>query len=261
MTLVLLFTIILGSLEDCYDELGSRYQLPVYVLSAPTNLQLDSSDVDDVPEKLSPSSKKRKRGSELPIRLQLSSGPVLRLTMRTNDSVLLVRQHVSARADVDVSRVRLFFAGKQLTDNTRLKDAGLRKNYTMQAVLSEVALSVASVGVKATDVAVAELSSSTEEPSSERQLSSFPTTAVSEVEIGISVVELPGVRSVENSEQTETCATVASSTGCALNTELTGLGTLSTVVACTESEATAALGSSTVPKGSEVSSRSLDTSF
>jgi len=27
-----------GTLLDCYDELGTRYQLPVYVLSAPTNL-------------------------------------------------------------------------------------------------------------------------------------------------------------------------------------------------------------------------------
>ncbi len=27
-----------GTLLDCYDELGTRYQLPVYVLSSPTNL-------------------------------------------------------------------------------------------------------------------------------------------------------------------------------------------------------------------------------
>jgi len=136
---------VVGSLEDCYDELGSRYQLPAYVLSAPTNLQLDGSDIDERLEKLSPSSKKHKRGSELPIRIQLSTGSVLRLTMRTNDSVLVVRQHVSATADVDLQCVRLYFAGKQLTDSTRLKDTGLRKNYTVQAVLAEVGLSATSV--------------------------------------------------------------------------------------------------------------------
>ncbi|CAF1453110.1 unnamed protein product, partial [Didymodactylos carnosus] len=32
------------SLLDCYDELGTRYQLPVYVLTAPTNLVDESSD-------------------------------------------------------------------------------------------------------------------------------------------------------------------------------------------------------------------------
>ncbi|CAF2654011.1 unnamed protein product [Rotaria sp. Silwood2] len=37
-----------GTLLDCYDELGTRYQLPVYILSAPTNLidneQLSNND-------------------------------------------------------------------------------------------------------------------------------------------------------------------------------------------------------------------------
>ncbi|CAF0722345.1 unnamed protein product [Didymodactylos carnosus] len=33
-----------GSLLDCYDELGTRYQLPIYVLTAPTNLADESSD-------------------------------------------------------------------------------------------------------------------------------------------------------------------------------------------------------------------------
>ena len=35
-----------GTLLDCYDELGNRYQLPVYVLSAPTNLIEDNSESD-----------------------------------------------------------------------------------------------------------------------------------------------------------------------------------------------------------------------
>merc|ERR550532_2810772 len=38
-----------GTLMDCYDELGNRYQLPVYVLSAPTNLIEESSENDNPP--------------------------------------------------------------------------------------------------------------------------------------------------------------------------------------------------------------------
>lgn len=131
----------------------------MYVLSAPANLQLDSSDVDDVPEKLSPTSKKRKRGSELPMRLQLSTGSVMRLTPRSNDSVLLVRQHVAAVSNIGVGGVRLFFAGKQLTDHTRLKDAGLRKNYTVQAVITDAAarLSTTSLPLDNARVDIAEL--------------------------------------------------------------------------------------------------------
>lgn len=197
----------LGSLEDCYDELGSRYQLPVYVLSAPANLQLDSSDVDEVPEKLSPSSKKRKRGSELPIRLQLSTGPVLRLTLRTNDSVLVVRQHVAAMSDVNVSGVRLFFAGKQLTNNTRLKDAGLRKNYTIQAVLSDAVLSKTLLPTGTPAVGIAELPPSAEEPPIEVRgslLTSTEALTVSAEQIALSVSGVPTTGSVD-SVQIQTC--------------------------------------------------------
>ncbi|CAF0873042.1 unnamed protein product [Adineta steineri] len=37
-----------GTLLDCYDELGTRYQIPVYILSAPTNLaDIEQSSVND----------------------------------------------------------------------------------------------------------------------------------------------------------------------------------------------------------------------
>lgn len=37
-----------GTLLDCYDELGTRYQLPVYILSAPTNLiDVEQSSVNE----------------------------------------------------------------------------------------------------------------------------------------------------------------------------------------------------------------------
>lgn len=35
-----------GTLTECYDELGNRYQLPVYVLSGPTNMMEEHSETD-----------------------------------------------------------------------------------------------------------------------------------------------------------------------------------------------------------------------
>jgi len=218
----------------------------VYVLSAPTNLQLDSSDVDEVPEKLSPSSKKRKRGSELPIRLQLSTGSIMRLTVRTNDSVLLVRQHVAAVSDVSVDRVRLFFAGKQLTDSTRLKDAGLRKNYTIQAVLSDTGLSKTSSQIGTSGGDVAELPSFTEEPLAELQSTlqtSTETLTVSAEQIGMSVADVPTTGSVEDSERTGTSVPVVLDTGSGLNAEPSG--TSSAVVPSVVFEVPAAADSTT----------------
>lgn len=226
----------------------------MYVLSAPTNLQLDSSDVDEVPEKLSPSSKKRKRGSELPIRLQLSTGPIVRLTLRTNDSVLSVRQHIAAMSDVSVGGVRLFFAGKQLTDNSRLKDAGLRKNYTVQAVLSDAGLSKTSSQIDAAGDDVAEL------PSFAKELpvklpgtlsTSAEAVTVSVEEIGMSVAVVRATGSVEeDSEQTmKTSVPVVPETGSGSNVEQTG--TPPAVVRDTESEFLATVDTPTSSASSE----------
>ena len=38
-------TFFIGSLLDCYDELGAHYQLPVYCLSPPSNLVKDNASV------------------------------------------------------------------------------------------------------------------------------------------------------------------------------------------------------------------------
>jgi len=258
------FGIVLGSLEDCYDELGSRYQLPVYVLSAPTNLQLDSSDVDERPEKLSPSSKKRKRGSELPLRLQLSTGSVLRLTLRTNDSVLSVKQHISATAGTTTDCVRLFFAGKQLADSARLKDAGLRKNYTLQAVLSDARFLKTSLQVDMADIDVVESPSSTEEPPTSDVMRTLPdltgALAMSAEQLGLLSAVLPMTRSEESREHIGTSTELVSVTKSLDNTEQ--IGTSVADLPDTESEvlATSDLPSSCAPQNDlEPNSGGLDT--
>lgn len=44
--LVLLALYSAGTLTECYDELGNRYQLPVYCLAPPVNLISERSDDD-----------------------------------------------------------------------------------------------------------------------------------------------------------------------------------------------------------------------
>uniref|UniRef100_A0A4X2LE89 Ankyrin repeat domain 2 n=1 Tax=Vombatus ursinus TaxID=29139 RepID=A0A4X2LE89_VOMUR len=48
-----------GSLSECYDELGNRYQLPVYCLAPPVNLLLERSEDDGVePPEPAPSTRR-----------------------------------------------------------------------------------------------------------------------------------------------------------------------------------------------------------
>jgi len=123
---------------DCYDELGNRYQLPVYVLSAPINLLREGSEpdttanVDDV-SNAPPSGP----SVEVPIKLLLSTGKHVRLTVHSTDTIGSVKRQVQAAADVDARQLRIFFAGKQLLDRQRISDAKIHRGYTLQVVVAE----------------------------------------------------------------------------------------------------------------------------
>jgi len=123
---------------DCYDELGNRYQLPVYVLSAPINLLREGSEpdtaanVDDVSNAPPPGP-----SVEVPIKLLLSTGKHVRLTVHSTDTIGSVKRQVQAAAGVDARRLRIFFAGKQLLDRQRISDAKIHRGYTLQVVVAE----------------------------------------------------------------------------------------------------------------------------
>ncbi|XP_057632812.1 ubiquitin domain-containing protein 2 isoform X1 [Chionomys nivalis] len=71
-----------GALTECYDELGNRYQLPVYCLAPPINMIEEKSDIEtlDIPEP-PPNS-----GHESQLRLRLSTGKDLKLVVRSTDT-------------------------------------------------------------------------------------------------------------------------------------------------------------------------------
>uniref|UniRef100_A0A8C5Q5E2 Ubiquitin domain containing 1 n=1 Tax=Leptobrachium leishanense TaxID=445787 RepID=A0A8C5Q5E2_9ANUR len=72
-----------GSLTECYDELGTRYQLPVYCLAPPVNLITERSDEDgtDAPE---PAVNNRR---EFQLRIRLSTGKDVKLNASMVDTI------------------------------------------------------------------------------------------------------------------------------------------------------------------------------
>jgi len=123
---------------DCYDELGNRYQLPVYVLSAPINLLREGSEPDTTPHMDDITTAPPTGPSiEVPIKLLLSTGKHVRLTVHSTDTIASVKRQVQAAASVDARRLRIFFAGKQLLDRQRISDAKIHRGYTLQVVVAE----------------------------------------------------------------------------------------------------------------------------
>lgn len=122
-----------GTLMDCYDELGNRYQLPVYVLSSPTNLIEDVSETDTAvdTENSSP-------GTEIPIKFRLShTNKDLKLFVRTTDTVMKLKKRIGDEQGIDPSKQRWFFSGRLLNDKLRVVDAKIPKGYVVQVIVSE----------------------------------------------------------------------------------------------------------------------------
>lgn len=125
-----------GSLTESYDELGNRYQLPAYTLAPPLNLVRESSNESEASEytqKQAPPSSPRQ---EFQLRVRLSTGKDVRLTASMADSIWELKKRLEGQEDIEVSAQRWFFAGKLLTDKTRLQDTKIQKDFIIQVIVS-----------------------------------------------------------------------------------------------------------------------------
>lgn len=122
-----------GALTECYDELGSRYQLPVYCLAPPVNMIEEKSGTEtlDIPEP-PPNS-----GYESQLRLRLSTGKDLKLVVRSTDTVYHMKRRLHAAEGVEPASQRWFFSGRPLTDKMKLEELKIPKDYVVQVIMSQ----------------------------------------------------------------------------------------------------------------------------
>ncbi|CAF0744482.1 unnamed protein product [Brachionus calyciflorus] len=162
-----------GLLSDCYDELGNRYQIPIYVLAKPSNLiktdktelssdysspnlkkskkkkkKLDSSEddlsgVDMNKIENGPSTSKTEINSELlQIKLRVSSlvqdtNSDLKIMVNLNETILNLKQKLCDMKSIDVKNQRFFFGGRLMRDKDKLKNFNLRKNVVIQVIVRD----------------------------------------------------------------------------------------------------------------------------
>ncbi|XP_059386358.1 ubiquitin domain-containing protein 1 [Carassius carassius] len=122
-----------GSLTECYDELGNRYQLPVYCLAPPVNLITERSE-EDLSENPEPLTTQKK---EFQLKVRLSSGKDLRLNASMSDSIGLLKKQLQAQENIELAHQRWFFSGKLLTDKTRLQDTKIQKDFVIQVIVNQ----------------------------------------------------------------------------------------------------------------------------
>ncbi|XP_005743936.1 ubiquitin domain-containing protein 1a isoform X1 [Pundamilia nyererei] len=125
-----------GSLTECYDELGNRYQLPAYTLAPPVNLITETSSDSKVSESTQKQSQPSPSREEFQLRVRLSTGKDVRLTASMADTIAELKKLLEEQEEIDVSRQRWFFSGKLLTDKTRLQDAKIQKEFVVQVIVN-----------------------------------------------------------------------------------------------------------------------------
>ncbi|XP_045612963.2 ubiquitin domain-containing protein 2 isoform X2 [Procambarus clarkii] len=122
-----------GALTDCYDELGTRYQLPVYCLSYPLNILQRSPDKDGENE-----AEASVEGEETVLKVRLSTtSKDVKLTVRSTDSIATSKRKLDIQESLNGSRQRWFYGGKLLGDRLLVCECNIVHNYIVQAIISE----------------------------------------------------------------------------------------------------------------------------
>ncbi|XP_035167726.1 ubiquitin domain-containing protein 1, partial [Oxyura jamaicensis] len=122
-----------GSLTECYDELGNRYQLPVYCLAPPVNLILERGE-EEAAEPAEPLPSARR---EFALKVRLSTGKDLRLSASMGDTIRQLKKQLQAQEGIELAWQRWFFSGKLLTDRTRLQETKIQKDFVVQVIVNQ----------------------------------------------------------------------------------------------------------------------------
>ncbi|XP_029466018.1 ubiquitin domain-containing protein 1 [Rhinatrema bivittatum] len=122
-----------GSLTECFDELGNRYQLPVYCLVPPVNLILERSDEEgaDMPE---PAPTTRR---EFQLKVRLSTGKDVKLSASMADTIGQLKKQLHVEEAIEPSWQRWFFSGKLLTDRMKLQESKIQKDFVIQVIVNQ----------------------------------------------------------------------------------------------------------------------------
>ncbi|KAK9509367.1 hypothetical protein O3M35_006700 [Rhynocoris fuscipes] len=122
-----------GFLTECYDELGTRYQVPVYCLSYPINIVKEDSGRDSPAETSEPV----EGGTEIMLKLRLSSTcQDIKLPIFTTDTIGMAKKKLQYQEGLEPSKQRWFFGGKLLGDKLHIEDAKILPGYVVQVIVN-----------------------------------------------------------------------------------------------------------------------------
>ncbi|CAG9766772.1 unnamed protein product [Ceutorhynchus assimilis] len=121
-----------GYITDCYDQLGERYQVPIYCLSYPLNIVKedgrDSPAIESEPVEA---------GTETVLKLRLSHNcSDVKLAVYSSDSISVCKKKLQSQEGIETSRQRWFYGGKLLGDKLHVEEAKIPPGYIVQVIVN-----------------------------------------------------------------------------------------------------------------------------
>ncbi|KAF2348820.1 Ubiquitin-binding domain [Trinorchestia longiramus] len=130
-----------GGLTDCYDELGTRYQLPVYCLSLPVNVVVGRNKSASLHSEKST----WLPGEEVVIKVRLSTtSKDVKLPVRTFSTIAECKRALKEQEELGDVRQRWFYGGVLLPDRFRLNEFSVPHNHVIQSIITDDASACAS---------------------------------------------------------------------------------------------------------------------
>ena len=76
-------------------------------------------------------------GEELYIKLRLSTGKDLKISVYTSDTILKIKKKLYKMENIEPQKQRWFFAGKLLTDKMTIEETKIQKGYVVQVIIPQ----------------------------------------------------------------------------------------------------------------------------
>lgn len=125
-----------GTLLDCYDELGNRYQLPIYCVSAPINLIEEGSDSESPSPESEPVAPGM-GGEEIVVKFRISTScNDVKMGVFTKETIFSAKRKLANIENIEPSKQRWYFGGRLLSDKLKIEDVKLQGGFVVQVVVS-----------------------------------------------------------------------------------------------------------------------------
>lgn len=113
-----------GSIMVCYDSTGRKYEVPPFVINEPTRFRLAEEATNA-----------EIRNETYHLTLRSAKSPDMSVIMSSLQQAVHLKEVFSAKSNIPIDKIRLFFNGRELKNDMPLGKAKLMNEVVVQVMI------------------------------------------------------------------------------------------------------------------------------